>query len=271
MNIQEDYVRAGSPDTPVTDLRKLAKSSDVAVRRRVAENDGTPADALELLAHDSKPEVRIAVGLSRFAPENIVTQLVKDEQDDVRYWLSSAGYLPLKLLEQLSVDSNPYVADRAQHTLARLGAPCGRLINVFELLSQDHGVIMNKLRTLIQNYADWPKDQMSQKTSEVLDDIREHLERRHTLCDNWFDADSGLPDAISQRCLIDQKSIIEKTSCLLAHGLPQPDFVERLDGLLDQIKSHREFIEDELFVEIKKLAPQKEIEAIKERLDSRAA
>lgn len=271
MDNQNDYVRAGSPETIVAELSELAKSADVAVRRRVAENPATPTEALDLLSHDSKPEVRIAVGLSQFTPESVVSRLAKDEQDDVRYWLSSAGYLPLKLLEQLSVDANPYVADRAQRTLARLGAPSGRLINVFELLSQDHGVIMNKLRTLIQNYSEWPQEQMAVKTTEILDDIREHLEKRHTLCDHWFDTDSGLPDSVADKCLADQRNIIEKTSWLLAHGALASDFVEHLTDLLNQIESHREFIEKELFAEIKKLAPQRELDAIKTRLESRGS
>lgn len=271
MDNQNDYIRAGSPETSVSELSQLAKSNDVAVRRRVAENERSPRDVQELLARDPKPEVRIAVGLSRLTPENILAQLANDEQDDVRYWLSSAGYLPLKLLEQLSVDSNPYVADRAQRTLARLGLPSGRLLNVFELMSQDHGVIITKLKTFIQNYSDWPKEQMSLKMSEVLDDIREHLEKRHTLCDHWFDADSGLPEDVAERCLRDQEKIIETTSWLVAHGVSDPDFSEHLTGLLDQIKSHTEFIENELFAEIKKRAPQEEIEAVRKRLQSRAA
>jgi len=269
---QDEYIRAGSSEASVPELIELAKSTDVAVRRRVAENERTPLSVVGLLARDPKPEVRISVGLSRFAPESILNQLAADEHDDVRYWLASAGYLPLKLLERLSMDLNPWVADRAQRTLARLGAPSGRLMNVFELLSEDHGVILNKLGMLIENYQRWPKTKMTEKTAEVLDDIREHLERRHTLCDHWFDGtESGLPDPIAQRCLLDQQDIIEKTSWLVAHTTSVANFVEHLTNLLNLIKRHRQFIEDELFLEIKRRAPQEELEAISRRLNARTA
>jgi hypothetical protein len=127
--IPREYIKAGALDTPARELRELAKSAIVAIRRRVAENEITPPDVLQLLSRDPKPEVRIAVGLSLFAPADIVARLIRDEHDDVRHWLASAGYLPLELLEELALDANPYVAARALRTLDRLRASAGRLPN----------------------------------------------------------------------------------------------------------------------------------------------
>lgn len=123
IEISEDYIKAGAPDTSVAELARLAQSSMVAVRRRVGENERTPSDVLRSLSWDPKEEVRIAVGLSRFASDAIVTRLANDEHDDVRYWLASTSYLPKNLLQRLVADSNPYVAARAKRTLDRLGIP----------------------------------------------------------------------------------------------------------------------------------------------------
>lgn len=264
--IQRDYIRAGACDTSANELRKLAKSSIVAVRRRVGENEKTPSDAIQLLSRDPNPEVRIAVGLSRIAPADIVARLVHDEHDDVRFWLASAASIPQVFLKKLAKDSNPYVAARAMRTLERLGSPTGRLLSVFELLSDDHSQILSKLEELSEKSSMWASDVLSEKVSEVLGDIRLHLERRRTLCAHWFDEQSGLSEYLTNQCLVDQERIIDHTAWLLSHGLTEPALSDHLSELIEQFRNHREFIENELFVEIKEHASQEEIDAVNARL-----
>lgn len=121
MAVHENYLKAGNPETPVTELRKLFSDRDHKIRRRLAENPGTPQDLLRDLSSDDNPEVRIAVAENPQVVPDILEQLVKDESVYVRFALAGQYSLPLELLEHLaSEDDNPYVRDHASRTLEGL-------------------------------------------------------------------------------------------------------------------------------------------------------
>lgn len=116
--MQENYIKAGNPDTPADELRALIADNDPSVRRRLAENPHTPEDVLLKLATDENTEVRCAVADHDSAPREVLEKLVCDEDVQVRYAVAGQYSLPVDLLERLSTsDENPYVRDHARRTL----------------------------------------------------------------------------------------------------------------------------------------------------------
>jgi hypothetical protein len=114
------YISAGSEDTPVDVLNKLATDDDARVRARVAENSKTPFWTIARLMNDGHKDVRISVATNPNLPKIFQLQLANDPHDDVRYALAEDHSAPLEVLQILASDDNVYVQHRAQKTLDKL-------------------------------------------------------------------------------------------------------------------------------------------------------
>ncbi len=114
------YFRAGQSDISPAELWVLANAKFARVRRRVAENSMTPGAVLAFLSRDRDPDVRAAVGLNKNTPQHVLKRLILDLNVDLRYMLASSASLPEWALLLLKGDENPYVADRARRTIARI-------------------------------------------------------------------------------------------------------------------------------------------------------
>lgn len=66
-------------------------------------------------------EYRIALADRSDTPLEVLLVLIEDEHPDVRYAIAENHNVDEALLRRLIEDGNPYVAHRAQRTLARLG------------------------------------------------------------------------------------------------------------------------------------------------------
>lgn len=268
--IHNDYIKAGSEEISAEDLQILASSELPTVRRRVAENKRTPADVLASLSRDKSAEVRMAVALNKSTPESIVTKLACDENVDVRHMIASTSYVPKHLLRQLAEDANPHVAQRAKVMLAGLESKVGRMVSVFEFLSEDHAMLASRLQVLIEKYPQWSHDTVFEETVDVLDAIRRHLERQRTLCLDWIDQcapESELLQSILRRSAADHQAMIEEISDLLMQHIDGPDFRAGLAKLLQRLREHSHFTESELFAEIKKHVPPEDLDAMNLRLN----
>ena len=80
----------------------------------------TPTSKLRLNASS----VRLAVAENASAHHCLIERAVEDICVDVRYGLAENPHLPTHLLRKLAVDENPYVACRAERTLARVLREC---------------------------------------------------------------------------------------------------------------------------------------------------
>ena len=105
-------------------LHRLCKHADVKVRLHLAENKHTPIELLIVLGCDSNPSVRLAVAENASAHLCLIERAVEDVSVDVRYGLAENPHLPAYLLRKLAEDENPYVACRAERTLARVLREC---------------------------------------------------------------------------------------------------------------------------------------------------
>jgi hypothetical protein len=267
--INTDYIRAGSDDVSAEDLQILASSEITAVRRRVAENEKTPEAVLASLAKDKSAEVRMSVASNKSTPMSIVTQLASDENADVRHLLASTSYVPKHLLRQLADDANPHVAQRAKIMLAGLESKVGRMVSVFEFLSEDHAALVSQLKVLIEKYFQWSHDKVFEETVDVLDGIRRHLDRQRRLCLEWINdcaPETEVLQGVLRRSAADQEAMLGEISELLMQHVDGPDFLPGLEKLLKRIQEHCHFTESELFAEIKKHVPPEELDAINLRL-----
>jgi hypothetical protein len=87
---------------------------------RAAEDPSAPTNILGMLAESCNVEVRMAVADNRSASLETLMMLAQDESDDLRYQLAENHNIDKSVLNLLTEDSNPFVAHRAQKTLARL-------------------------------------------------------------------------------------------------------------------------------------------------------
>lgn len=86
----------------------------------VAEDGNTRSDVLEQLAYNHNAEVRMAVADNPNTTLDVLRLLAKDEDADVRYAVAENHNIDMGILDMLAEDDNPYVADRAHRTIARL-------------------------------------------------------------------------------------------------------------------------------------------------------
>ncbi|MFA6208375.1 MAG: hypothetical protein WCT03_05745 [Candidatus Obscuribacterales bacterium] len=105
-------------------LHRLCKHADTKVRLHLAENRHTPIELLIVLSYDSSPAVRLAVAENASSQLCLIERAIDDVSVDVRYGLAENPHLPTHLLEKLADDENPYVACRAERTLARVLREC---------------------------------------------------------------------------------------------------------------------------------------------------
>lgn len=88
--------------------------------RDLSKYPGTPTYILERLAKCTSSEIRMAVGDHPNTSLEVLWLLTDDHDVDVRFSLAENHNLDLGVLSQLTQDSNPYVATRAQKTIARV-------------------------------------------------------------------------------------------------------------------------------------------------------
>jgi hypothetical protein len=115
-----DYIKAGTSNLPALAFDVLVSHKSSAVRRRLAENPRTPPSILAKLAADADPEVRLAVVSNPSTPFSSLVALLKDQSCDVRFGIAEDPGSPEWILYSLCFDENPYVANRAETTLAGL-------------------------------------------------------------------------------------------------------------------------------------------------------
>ena len=268
--IHDDYIRAGALSTPINQLQVLAGSEIQSVRRRVAENERTPAETLSLLARDNSAEVRMAVAANKSTEQSIIKRLTFDRSDDVRYLLASISYIPKHQLRHLAEDSNPHVAQRAKKTLSRLESKVSRMVTVFEFLSEDHAMIASRLKRALDSFAEWSLDKRFNEAVEIMDGIRRHLERQKSLCLDLIENHSPESKALEhclQKSIREHIRIMESLSDLIMQHVDGPDFEESLKNLLEKMRDHIEFSEDELFAEARKHLSPKELDTMNLQLN----
>lgn len=102
---------------------------------QAAENSSTPVDILSMLAESCNVEVRMAVADNGNALLETTMMLAQDESTDLRYQLAESHNIHKSVLKLLVEDSNPYVAHRAQKTLARLADCAVGVVKVVPIVS----------------------------------------------------------------------------------------------------------------------------------------
>jgi hypothetical protein len=86
----------------------------------MAGDTNTAAITLAGLASHPDSRVRLAVADNKGTPIEIIRKLAADESDDLRFALAENHNIAIDVLLTLAQDKNPYVAVRAERTLARI-------------------------------------------------------------------------------------------------------------------------------------------------------
>ena len=128
-----DYIVAGMPTAPVSELEDLSECPRSRIRARVAENLVCPLDILIKLAFDECADVRIAVSDNPRSPSYLLEYLANDNNADVRFAMAENCHVPAGILQKLTCDQNPYVSCRAEQTISRMKA-CGMVVSSIEEL-----------------------------------------------------------------------------------------------------------------------------------------
>jgi len=269
--VDKKYLLAGSSKASAATLRLLSVSADPVVRRRVAENAKTPTHLLAKMALDQDPQVRIAVGLNTATAHATLSRLVYDDHPDVRYWLASTSYLPRRLLIELKTDSNPYVSQRAAHTLALVEAALGSSqhpLTIFQFLEQEHSLLVSRSERLLEHYSSWPRNHILDETIDFFDELKRHFGRQHKLCLDRIAHADGLPGELLAKCAEDDIRINERIDTLMKMRMhPEPNFCAVLKQLFELVLKHIEFAEQELFVELGWQVPKEQIDEMNVRLN----
>lgn len=87
----------------------------------LGEESFTVQELMDKLASCVDHEYRITLADRSDTPLEILLVLIEDDHPDVRYAIAENHNVDEALLRRLIEDGNPYVAHRAQRTLARLG------------------------------------------------------------------------------------------------------------------------------------------------------
>jgi hypothetical protein len=110
---------ASHPETPKEVLQFLSTFRDERLDVRIAENPQASAFTLTGLATSPERSVKIAVAEHPNTPPETIAILAEDADLDLRYAMAENPHLSTAILEKLGTDENPFVASRAQKTLAR--------------------------------------------------------------------------------------------------------------------------------------------------------
>ncbi|MDZ4832820.1 MAG: hypothetical protein SGJ27_03370 [Candidatus Melainabacteria bacterium] len=208
--------------------------------------------------------------MNKSTPESILAVLASDQNSDVRYQLASTSYLPKHVLRQLAADANPHVSQRAKVMLSGLESKVGRMVTVFEFLSEDHGLLASQLRVLVEKYSQWSRDKVFDETVDLFDGIVRHLERQQTLCLDWMEQHEQESESIKRvvaKSTAERNEIKEQISDLLMQHVDGPNFLTSLGQLLERLQAHIEFSESELFSELKRQLPPEELDQVNLRLN----
>ena len=109
-NTSEEFNRTQSPD----------RKNDLPYELELVQKEGTPVTILAELATSRHIEVREAIADNPATPYGILLSLALGDSVDLRYYMAENHNLPEGILLILMEDDNPYVADRADRTMARL-------------------------------------------------------------------------------------------------------------------------------------------------------
>lgn len=111
---------ANAPTTSAEVLEILSHRDVVSVVEAVAANRSTAQDTMAWLLKHPDKKVRIGLIDNPNLPYSMQRRLVFDPDADVRYALAENHNVVRQVIEALLNDENPFVACRAQKTLARL-------------------------------------------------------------------------------------------------------------------------------------------------------
>jgi len=105
-----------------------------------------------LVAGHYDTQIRMDIGDHVNTPLAVVLKLTEDENTDVRFGLAENHNLHASALNLLAEDSNPFVAQRAQKTLARLAGSAADIVHAKDKIGIVRCAFPNALGRRLKGY-----------------------------------------------------------------------------------------------------------------------
>jgi hypothetical protein len=138
-------------------------------------------------------------------------------------------------------------------------------MDAFEYLKDDGAHIGTKLSEIADNYSKWPQDRVFAETKNVLQSLREHLDKEKLLVSN-LKATKGIEDLLDQSAS-QIGSIVSEIDNLVMIHVDELGFEEGLESISSKWNEHEEFCERVFYPAIKQRLSKKNIERINAQLE----
>ncbi len=113
-------------------MATVIRNSGNAKANYIASNASTSASVLSHLSKHCDVRVRTAVADNENTNANTSMQLAQDDNADLRYAMAENHHIGRAVLDFLALDTNPFVANRAQKTILRLKQAMPELVHTLK-------------------------------------------------------------------------------------------------------------------------------------------
>lgn len=136
---------------------------------------------------------------------------------------------------------------------------------LFEVMEIHEERYLNELSDLVENYNKLTTQEGLAKSKRVFDSIRKHFEHQDKLVEMEKEKLSGVKNLVQEYERV-KASIMGSIDQLILMHVDEPDFLERLGILLNQVKRLSVLEEARLYRKLKRFMSQTEIQNAKEEI-----
>lgn len=136
---------------------------------------------------------------------------------------------------------------------------------LFEVMEIHEQRYLNELSDLVENYDKLTTQEGLAKSKKVFDSIRKHFEHQDMLVNRERAKLSGVKNLVDEYERI-KVSIMGSMDQLILMHVDEPDFLERLGILLNQVKRLSVLEEARLYRKLKRFMSQAEMQKAKEEV-----
>lgn len=138
-------------------------------------------------------------------------------------------------------------------------------MNPFNLLEREEQAIIERIDTLIENYATWSMDEVFANVKAVIDLIRKHIHQKENLVLSRVQSKSGIKGIVKRFYELRTKIDVTIDNLVMIH-VDEPGFEQLLEKLATQFKEVVRLSQDELFPAVEQMASKDEIREINNQL-----
>ena len=136
-----------------------------------------------------------------------------------------------------------------------------KTMDLFKYFEEEHKYIEERLSELEQNYESWSAERVFVRATRMFDAITKHFEKQETFILAEIRDYPSMQATISE-CLKDRKSILDAIDDLVMDHIDSREFRGNLGKLLEAVRKHITFSDEELYKAIRANLPEKNLSAL---------